>query len=80
LDSETGFGVKDSNPIAAEPCNTFVERIGLLGDDLSKFADEVEAVDCVFSIFPTQLPSDYIHIIVKILRTSELERRSWTHY
>ncbi|KAF8807199.1 hypothetical protein BYT27DRAFT_7031094, partial [Phlegmacium glaucopus] len=57
---------RDSDPIAAKPRNDLVERIGLLGDDLSKFADELEAVDSVFDTFPTQPPSDYIHIIVKV--------------
>jgi hypothetical protein len=36
-----------------------------LGDDLSKFADELEAVDSVFIIFSTQPHRDYIYIIVK---------------
>jgi len=58
---------KDSNPIA----DTLVERIGLLGHDLPKFADKLDPSETVFSIFPTQPPGDYIHIIVKIPRTSE---------
>ncbi|KAF8340989.1 hypothetical protein F5887DRAFT_1062542 [Amanita rubescens] len=57
--------LKDSNSIAAEPDDTLGERIELLEDDLSKFADELKAVDSVFSIFSTQPPRDYIHIIVK---------------
>ncbi|KAF8638164.1 hypothetical protein AX14_010217 [Amanita brunnescens Koide BX004] len=57
---------KDSNSIAAEPDDTLAERIGLLGHDLSKFADGLDPSDTVFSIFPTQPPGDHIHIIVKV--------------
>ncbi|KIL65157.1 hypothetical protein M378DRAFT_545048 [Amanita muscaria Koide BX008] len=62
---------KNLNLIAAKPRNALVEHIGFLGDELSKFADELEAVDSVFSIFSTQPLRDYIHIIVKVPRTSE---------
>ncbi|KIL64993.1 hypothetical protein M378DRAFT_554864 [Amanita muscaria Koide BX008] len=55
---------KDSNPIAAER-NNLVERIVLLGD-ISTFADELDPSETVFSIFPTQPPRGYIHIIVKV--------------
>ncbi|KAM6497771.1 hypothetical protein JOM56_005719 [Amanita muscaria] len=57
---------KDSNSIAAEPDATLVRRIGDLGHDLSKFADKLGPSRTVFSIFPTQPPMDYIHIIVMV--------------
>ncbi len=57
--------------ITAKPAGTLIERIGLLGHDLSKFADKLDPSKTVFSIFPTQPPRDYIHIIVKVPRTSE---------
>ncbi|KAF8625763.1 hypothetical protein AX14_011547 [Amanita brunnescens Koide BX004] len=55
----------DSNSVATKPANTLVERIGLLGHDLSEFANKLDPSDTVFSIFPTQPPRDCIHIIVK---------------
>ncbi|KAF8621216.1 hypothetical protein AX15_007961 [Amanita polypyramis BW_CC] len=62
---------KDPKSIAAKPSDTLVKRIGLLGHDLSKFADKLEPSDTVFSIFPTPPPRDYIHIIVKVPHISE---------
>ncbi|KAK2465690.1 hypothetical protein APHAL10511_002234 [Amanita phalloides] len=66
---------KDSNPIAAEPEDTLVDRIGFLGHDLSNFADKLGPSRTVFSIFPTQSPRDYIHIIVKVPRTALKRKR-----
>ncbi|KAI0296510.1 hypothetical protein B0F90DRAFT_1745842 [Multifurca ochricompacta] len=63
---------KDSNPIAAEPDDTLIERIQLLGHDLSEFADKLDPSSTVFSIFPTQPPREYIHIIVKVPRTTTI--------
>ena len=46
----------------------------MLNGILSKFADElVDPSETVFSIFPTQPDKNYIHIIVKVPRTSEKE-------
>ncbi|KAM6495491.1 hypothetical protein JOM56_008197 [Amanita muscaria] len=63
---------KDSNPIAAER-STLVERIELLGD-ISKFADELDPSETVFSIFPKQPPREHIHIIVKVPHTDSPPR------
>ncbi|KIK08898.1 hypothetical protein K443DRAFT_495753 [Laccaria amethystina LaAM-08-1] len=60
---------KELDSIAAKPSNTLIQRIRLL--DFSNFTDKLEPADSVFSIFPTEPPRDYIHIIVKVLHTSE---------
>ncbi|KAM6503866.1 hypothetical protein JOM56_000809 [Amanita muscaria] len=64
--------LKDSNSIAAEPDYNLAERIGLLGHDLSKFADKLGPSRTLFSVFITQPPRDYIHIIVKVPRTTTI--------
>jgi len=65
------FQPSDSNPITAKPANTLTARIRSLGDSLSKFANELEPMDNLFSIFPNQPPSEHIHIIVKAPVTGE---------
>jgi Crinkler effector protein N-terminal domain len=68
---------KDSNPIAAKLADTLTERIGFMGDSLSKFADKLDPTDSLFIIFSKQPPSEYIHIIIaKIPATGEWERIS----
>ncbi|KAF8621280.1 hypothetical protein AX15_007910, partial [Amanita polypyramis BW_CC] len=57
---------KPKGAIEAEPEETLVERIGPLGHDFSKFAVKLGSSKTVFSIFPTQPPRDYIHIIIKV--------------
>ncbi|KIJ98266.1 hypothetical protein K443DRAFT_212907 [Laccaria amethystina LaAM-08-1] len=59
---------KDSIPMAAEPDDSLIERIRVLGRDFLKFADKLGPTKTVFSIFPTQPPRDHIHIIVKCSR------------
>lgn len=56
--------MKNSNPIAAEPHGSLVNRIEVLGDNLSKFADSLGPTVTLSSIFPTQPLADCIHIIV----------------
>jgi len=64
--------VKDSHPIAASPDDTLLERLGLMGRDLSTFADKLDPSRTVFSIFPTQPHTECIHIIVKVPRTTTI--------
>ncbi|KAF8341835.1 hypothetical protein F5887DRAFT_1135823 [Amanita rubescens] len=61
---------RDSNPIAAK-ADTLAKRIRDLGPDFSKFADKLDPSEIVFSIFTKQPRREYIHIIVKVSRTSE---------
>jgi hypothetical protein len=64
---------KDSNPITAKPRETLLKR---LEGDLSKFADQLDAVDSLLSIFTTQPPEGCIDIIVKVPATGEWDQIS----
>ena len=68
--SSLSFKPNNSNPITAKPADTLAAR-GSLGDSLSKFADKLDPTDTLFSVFPYQPPSEYVHIIVKVPATGE---------
>ena len=65
------FQPNDSNPILAKSADTLAEYIRSLGDSLSKVADKLDPTDPLFSIFPSQPPSEHLHIIVKVPDTGE---------
>ena len=61
----------DSSPIIAKPSDTLAERIGSLGDSLSKFADKLEPMESLLDIFSNQPPLEHLHIIVEVPATGE---------
>jgi len=69
--SSLHFQPHDSNLILAKPADTVAKHIRSLGDSLSKVADKLDPTDPLFSIFPSQPPSEHLHIIVKIRPTGE---------
>jgi hypothetical protein len=65
------FQLNDSNPITTKLADTLAKRVQSLGDSLSKFANKPDPMDTLFSIFPHQPSSKYVHIIVKVTATGE---------
>jgi hypothetical protein len=63
------FQPKDSNPIAVKPADSLAERVGSLGDSLAQCADKLDPTDSLKIIFPIELPSEHIHIIVRVPAT-----------
>jgi len=61
--SSPHFQPKDSNPIIQE---TLAEHVKSLGDSISRVADQLYPTDCLLSIFPSQPPVEYVHVIVKV--------------
>ena len=57
---------KPNDSISCKPADTLAERISLLGNNLSTFAEKLEPVDDILDIFSTQPPRWDLHIIVKV--------------
>jgi hypothetical protein len=63
VSSSPHFQPKDSNPILHE---TVAEHIRSLEDSISRVADQLNPTDRLLSsIFPSQPPDEYVHVIVK---------------
>lgn len=57
--SSPHFQPRDSNPILH---NTVKKSLG----DISRVADQLNPTDPLLSIFPSQPPDEYVHVIVKV--------------
>jgi hypothetical protein len=62
------FQLKD--PIDRNPPDSLPQRIASMGD-FTQFAEKLEPMDSVETVFPIEPPPDFIHIIVQVPETGE---------